>query len=192
MRTALLDGEVWKQIPDYSSYEVSSLGRVRSLDRIEYVGSLQRTGGHFRKRKGKEIQTSSKEGAYKQIFLYKDGTAFPILVHRLVMSVFDPIDHFMEVNHKNGLKHDNRLDNLEWCSSGDNALHSTRVLKKNRGESVASSQLKEEDVLEIVSLLKTKSVKEVAEGYSVGEHAIWRIKWGDNWSWLTGIVRKEV
>ena len=193
MKTALIDGEVWRELPGYEEiYEVSSLGNVRSLDRLEFVSS-KRTGGHFRKRKGQNLSPTEGNMGYMQIALNRGGVVKLCLVHRLIYTAFSPHKKIREINHLNGIKRDNKLSNLEECSRRENALHSTRVLNKNIGEKVANSKLSEKEVLEIVeNYSEGISGVDLAIIYGVSPSTISRIIVGKNWTWLTGIKKGGV
>jgi len=112
--------EIWKDISGYEGlYQISNFGRVKSLPRVRigngtpYItkgkilkNSLGATGGYFRVVLCKE---------HKQTFCY---------VHRLVADAFIPkIEGKNVVNHINGLKTDNRVENLEWSTIQDNLQH---------------------------------------------------------------------
>ena len=131
--------EIWKDIIiqkngiiyDYSGlYQVSNLGRVRSLDRVD-------SNGH--KVKGKIMQYKPRKNGYVYATLCKDGKKQQqFLVHRLVATMFIPNpDNLPQVNHKNELKHDNVWTNLEWCTESYNANYGTRnerAGEKKKGE----------------------------------------------------------
>lgn len=185
---ALIDGEViWKVIEDYPNYEVSNTGLVRSKDRLE----LQPKGRHKREwiRKRKEKILSQCRKTYSYVGLYNNGVKCLKLVHRLVAEAFIPNTlSYKEVNHKDGDKFNNNVSNLEWCNRRQNALHSTRVLKKNIG---ISSKLVSADVLQIINLFDYGwNVQEIADNYNVSKHCIYSILKGTNWNWLTN-RRKE-
>lgn len=192
-RTALIDGELWEYIPDYESvYGISSHGRVFSYPRTESVAS-SRTGGHHRYRAGKFLTPKVGNAGYSQIGLYLNGKCKRHLVHRLVAKAFivNP-DNLKEVNHIDGDKLNNHYSNLEWSTRKLNSLHSTQILKKNRGENNSFSLLTEQQVLEIKDLLLSgHSQKDIAAQFNVTNHAIYRIHRGFNWQWLTGFDRKE-
>lgn len=101
-------------------YEVSSSGRVRSIDRIvnAKLGSKKRTAGRILK------QVVSSEG-YGMVNV---GGLNSVSVHRLIAGAFIPNSNGLPcVNHKNGIKTDNRIENLEWVTYSDNTKHSYKI-----------------------------------------------------------------
>lgn len=126
----LHDGEVWKTIPDYSYYEVSNYGRIRSLDKY-----INHNYGGKALRKGKVISQSKDERGYLLVGLTGDnGVKKSIKVSRIVANVFieNPNDK-PQVNHINGIKTDNTVKNLEWNTAGENVRHSWSTGLSNKG-----------------------------------------------------------
>ena len=119
--------ELWANCPGYDGlYEVSSLGRFRSVDR--YVD------GHWGKRKlfGKILSPGFNAGGYKGVNLCSLGRCRFTIVHRMVALAFVENPRNMPwVNHIDGDKKNNAASNLEWCSPSENALHSFRVLGRS-------------------------------------------------------------
>lgn len=117
--------EQWKKISKFPSYEVSSFGRVRSLDRVCRSGP----GIGIRNVVGKILKPFIVHSTgYMQIAL-PDRKKYS--VHRLVAREF--CDGWFEgavVNHKNGIRSDNRAENLEWITSSENIKHSFEYLKR--------------------------------------------------------------
>ena len=114
--------EVWKPAKGYEGYlEVSTRGNVRSVDRVITVRDgarvyEKRVEGRV-KAQGKNVQTG-----YMQIGVNHGKHA---TVHRLVAETFIPNpENRQQVNHKNFNRTDNRVENLEWCTSGENNWHS--------------------------------------------------------------------
>lgn len=115
-----LRNEIWKDIPEYSNYQISSLGNVRSN---KY--------GCWR------LLNPALDGAgYLIVYLRKDKKSIRFHVHRLVAQVFVN-GNGSDVNHKNGIKTDNRADNLEWCSRSENVKHAIRVLGLGKTRKIA-------------------------------------------------------
>lgn len=100
--------EIWKDIKGYEGlYQVSNTGRVKSLDRIDIIG---------RKIKGFYISPKN-DNDYQRLNLYKNGNRKTYSIHRLVAEAFIPNpENKLTVNHINHIRHDNRVDNLEWAT----------------------------------------------------------------------------
>ena len=119
--------EIWKDIIGYEGYyQVSSLGRVRSLNRTvrNHLG--------FTFAKGKVLSGIPRNG-YIRVQLFKDGKFKNYSIHRLVANAFvDNKNNMPEVNHKNEDKSDNRFNNLEWCSRKQNCNYGTRSERQSK------------------------------------------------------------
>lgn len=110
--------EIWEDVTDYEGYyQVSNKGRVKGVERTKMW-------------KGLEIPIQSKilkEGnskGYKKVNLSKDGIKETLKIHRLVAQTFIPNpDNLSDVNHKDGDKANNCVDNLEWITEQGNTLH---------------------------------------------------------------------
>ena len=107
-----MEQEIWKDIAWYNwLYQVSNLGRIFSQKR--------------RNTKGGILRPWSNPQGYEIASIYKDGKQCYHTVHRLVALAFIPqIEWKDQVNHKNGDKKDNRVENLEWCTQWENIKHS--------------------------------------------------------------------
>ncbi len=125
--------EIWKPIKNYTKlYEVSNLGRIRSIPRKKIqkrpYGDVEITV------KGQIIAQYVNIGGYKIVSLRKDKQVKTSYVHRLVVESFIKNKKGNYVNHKNGIRDDNRLENLEWCDRSYNDAHKYRELYgKKRG-----------------------------------------------------------
>jgi len=109
--------EIWKDIVGFEGrYQVSSLGRLKSLQ-----------GNSPSKRKEKILKLSLKNGYYKTL-LWKNSKATTILVHRIVAFAFlDNPDGKPNINHKDGNRANNTVENLEWCTQKENIYHSRNI-----------------------------------------------------------------
>lgn len=120
-----IDGEVWKPISGFENrYEVSSMGRVRSL-------SFNQTGRTL------ILKAGSNECGYLSVGLYDgDGRRQQrMYVHRLVAQAFIPNpDDLPHVNHRNEDPSDNRVENLEWLSAEDNNKYGGRLFRAAHGK----------------------------------------------------------
>jgi len=131
--------EIWRPIPGYEGlYEVSNLGRVRSLDRIT-ISAYFPNGHPF---KGKILSPShNKYPGYEILVLRKDKKSESHYVHRLVASAFLPNPHpekYNTINHKDENKHNNEVGNLEWCDDTYNLNYGTA--RKRRAETIVRRQ----------------------------------------------------
>ena len=117
--------EIWKDIPKYPGYQASTLGRIRTFNKITHTKKHGERHWKDRLLKFKPSQKNnhcSKQGIGYRVTLWKDGKSKDFLVARLIATTFleDLIETKMTVNHKNGNRQDNRIDNLEWLSRSDN------------------------------------------------------------------------
>ena len=79
---------------------------------------------------GKVLHQYKSEHGYLRVALYENGKQKRVLVHRLVAMKYIPNPHNLpQVNHKNGIKTDNRVENLEWCTASENQQHRRYTLK---------------------------------------------------------------
>jgi hypothetical protein len=113
--------ENWRPVVGFEGlYEVSDLGRVRSVTReIPYVIFGKETSGIHH---GKLKSTKRTDRGYVYLNLYKNNKEHPRKVHRLVMEAFLGPSR-MEINHKDADKENNSLSNLEYCTRLENMAH---------------------------------------------------------------------
>lgn len=119
--------EIWLPIPDTGDlYEASSLGRIRSKDRVIY--RLCRWGHMIEMhKKGRVLTPWSDANGYHTVYICFDGQRIAASTHRLVARAFVP-GHFegAHVNHRDGDKLNNEPGNLEWCTRSQNMHHAYR------------------------------------------------------------------
>ena len=119
--------ETWKDILGYEGiYQVSNLGNVKGVDRY-----VKYSNDSVKFIKERILKTHTNNVGYSIVSLNYDGRRKTKIVHRLVLEAFAPIDsNTMTVNHIDGIKLNNRLSNLEWCTLSDNIKHSYEKLKR--------------------------------------------------------------
>jgi transcription initiation factor IIF auxiliary subunit len=120
---------------------------------------------------------------YKVVKLFKNGKYKRVSVHRLVAKAFIKNPHNKEfVNHINGIKDDNRVENLEWVTSHENHIHAAKIGLKAKGESHGVSKLKNDDIIGIRQMLSDKvPQRKIASIFNVSQAAIKDINRGNTW-----------
>jgi hypothetical protein len=177
-------GEEWRPVPGYEGiYEISNLGRLKS----------------FRFRiKGPTILTPNRNSrGYCRYWLYNGTSRKNVAAHRMVLNVFvGTALHGYVCNHKNGIRHDNRLQNLEWVTISDNNSHAYATLNKKPsnpcGETAGASKLNASQVKEIVSRHRMgETSRSLAKEHSVTDRSINQILSGETWNCVTGFPLKR-
>ena len=156
--------EIWKDIKDYEGlYQISNYGNVKSLPKERH----NRRGVYIQKEKLLSLTNTST--GYKKVELVKDGKRKGFKVHRLVAQAFIPNpDEKPQVNHIDGDKTNNYVDNLEWATASENSIHAY-----NTG---LNSNKKELNENEIISMYMNGITKEdIAKQYGVSNAVIKRI-----------------
>lgn len=172
MNNNLIAPRVWKDIPGYEGlYKASNTGLIQAVKRSGSKGGI--------------LKPSIYKG-YKHVFLSKNNIRKPFSVHILVCMSFLPNKkNQMVVNHKDGKKTNNHIDNLEWCTKECNSLHAREVLGKNSiGQNNGNSKLTTREV-KFLRWLKYKysQIKacEIAEFYKMSDANICDIWNGKKW-----------
>lgn len=111
--------EIWKDIKGYEGlYKVSNLGRIK---RILFVNNI------IVKKQDKILKNQKHSAGYNIITLTKNSQQKICLIHRLVAEAFlEKIDGKTYINHKDGNKSNNSVDNLEWCTQKENMQHAVK------------------------------------------------------------------
>jgi hypothetical protein len=172
--------EIWKDIEGYEGrYQVSNYGNVKSLYQ-EYHG------GHGKKqliiRPEKLLALNKNNHGYSQVALCKDGKSKSKKVHRLVAEAFFiNYGDKPQVNHIDGDRLNNHVNNLEWCTSKENIVHGFEKLNSKRACGVRQhlAKLNDETIKEIRK--SSKSPYELAPEYGVNVRTIYRIKNNETW-----------
>lgn len=147
--------EIWKPVVGYEGiYEVSSLGRVKSCER-----TIIRSNGREINFPDKIMKPSINHKGYLIIDLRKNGKRSGGFVHRLVGKAFidNPLNK-EQINHKNGNKTDNRVQNLEWVTNQENMAHAYKFLgRTNKDASESRKRVVEQlsDDLSVISVFSS-------------------------------------
>jgi len=156
--------EIWKEIMSYPDYKISNKGRVLS---------------YKRNKEGKILKGGLAGNGYLTVILCDGVSNKRFYNHRLVG------DHFIDnelkkpqINHKNGDKLNNTVENLEWCTAKENLKHARfNGLNNLKGQLANNSKLNDEDVLSIKKIYKKGflSQKSIAKKYNVSQANISKI-----------------
>lgn len=122
------------------------------------------------------------------IITYVNGKDKKFFIHRLVLQTFKPVEDMdkLQVNHIDGDKQNNHVDNLEWCTQSENQKHAYKHgLNSNKGEHNPSCRLTEKQVIEIADLLiKSVPMSEIARRYGISKSAVASIREKRHWKYL--------
>jgi hypothetical protein len=171
--------EIWAEFD--TGYFVSSFGRV-AFAGYQYIGSK----GKYCTKQPKLIRVNANGRGYPQVNILGVSRR----VHRLVAESFiDNPRGFKQVNHKDGNKLNNRVDNLEWCNNSHNIKHAIELglLVHKKGDECQRAILSEEQVITIKSLFQQDHYprdKEIGLIYNVSEYAIYNIRKNRTWKYL--------
>lgn len=174
--------EVWKDIEGFEGvYQVSSFGRIKSMGRVidrDKMGKLV----IFEKILNPHID----QVGYPRLYLYKKNFKRRESVHRLVAFAFIPnTDNKPHINHINGEKTDNRVENLEWCTQKENVRHGFKIGLSCaiRGQDVVTAKIKNSDVPVIKKMRSEGAFYHViAKKFNVSVSCIRWIVSGINWA----------
>lgn len=150
----MYENEIWRPVTGYENlYEVSNLGRVKSVERYDSMCRLWKC----------KILKPIIVSGYNRIVLSKNGIKKQYSVHRLVAQAFIPNhDNLPVINHINEVKTDNRVENLEWVTHKENLEYSGNIEKWNK----SGIESKKKPVIQL-----TKNNEFVAEYESTMESA---------------------
>jgi len=171
MYPVIVDGVkmIWKDIKGYVGiYKVSDTGLVKSLDRTITHRNYDM------QRKGKIVTPRKDRGGYLYLCLCKNANLDYQKVHRIVANTFLPNPYNKTtVNHKDGIKDNNNISNLEWNTIKENNIHRVKI-HKLFGENHPSNKLTTEDVLNIRELYDTTntSYAKLAKKFKVSDSNI--------------------
>lgn len=151
--------EIWKDIKGQEGrYLISNIGRVKTFVQA------------CKSNKDGILKNGVDTGGYFIIKLYTNGKGTTTKIHRLVAETFiENPNNLPQVNHKDGNKQNNNVDNLEWCTPLENAKHSWDIglSKKYFGEQTSQAKFTEKQILEIRNKFPNQRVKDLAKEYGM-------------------------
>lgn len=177
--------EVWKDIPGFEGcYQASTFGRIRSLGGSITMANRWGTETTINK-KGRVLRPWISKSGYLYIGL---GLKSKKEVHYFVAVTFlGPRLHLHQVNHKDGIKTNNDISNLEWCTRSANIKHAFATGLNHSGSKHGISKLDEQQVTEIKMLLEGKKryskpyYSDLAKDYGVDRKTIEAIAKNKTW-----------
>lgn len=175
--------EIWKSVVGYEGYyEVSNFGDVRSVDR-----TLSHKRGYEAHYKSKPCKQSYNTSKYLCVSLSKDNKQKFLAIHRLVAISFLGLHEKLTVNHIDGNKENNRLENLEWISIEENLKHSWKSGLRDhldtKGDLNGNKSLTGEQVIEIRRRLDNGETQyKLHKEYGVSKYCIHAIHRRRTWT----------
>jgi hypothetical protein len=135
---------------------------------------------------GRYLKPTLPKNGYYQVSLTLEGRPHTRMVHRLIAQTFIPNpDGKRDVNHKNGVKTDNRVANLEWMTHAENAVHAFGLGLLHRGEKHPNSKLTESDVRTMREAHRVGvGYRELGERFHVTPYTVGQICRRESWRWL--------
>lgn len=131
--------ETWKKIPGYSNYMASDMGKIKTFNwKNQGITRIM-------------MPAKDKSGYLRTMLKGDDGKFNTVKIHRIIALTFiENSENKPEVNHKNSIRIDNRVSNLEWVTKSENIKHSFKYgNSSNRGELNPAATITEKDVIEI-------------------------------------------
>lgn len=180
--------EMWKPIEGYENYyEVSNYGRIRTVTR--FISNSGKNGMWYNSR---ILKFNMDKDGYCTVALQKECKVKRFKVHRLVLSTFGNYEEGLQVNHIDGDKTNNHLDNLEWVTCSQNIKHAFDIgLKTQVGSNNNCSKLTEKQVTQICDFFKntTFTNKQIASMFDIkSDETIRRIRKRMSWTHVTNNI----
>jgi len=172
-----MENEVWKDVNFEhwgEHYQVSNFGNIRSKDRLNYAFHHKSNKFTHFKKNGKILIPYKNVYGYLTVKLSIENIKKTLILHRLIAMTFIgvPEDEKNQVNHIDGNKYNNHIDNLEWCTSKENMHHAreTKLLVPKRlGESpiakkVAQINIKTNEIIKVWDCIKSARIEVAKNG----------------------------
>jgi hypothetical protein len=183
--------EIWKYIVGHEGrYEVSNLGRIRSVDRIVPNKRWHESGTRLYRSKIRS-QTPTGDGGYMGVCIHDAKQCYKrtiVKTHIAVLEAFvGPRPDGMDGCHNDGDVTNNTLDNLRWDTPKNNNSDKIKHGTAQVGSKNPSAKLNEYDVARIKSMIGKKSMVTISKEFGVSVTTIWLIKNGAKWAHVSSI-----
>jgi len=180
--------EEWRDVPEFEGYQVSSLGKIRGIDRL--------CGNRPGVTKGKILKPFRNKRGYLEVNLYNNSKSTAKIIHRLVAKAFISNDfNKPQVNHIDGNKLNNEVSNLEWMSNSENQLHAYSLgLQPSRaGENNVKAKITDKSVTELKVLYNSgKTIIDISNIMNINVSIIRNIIYGRTWKTNTiEIIKRD-
>lgn len=167
-----VNNELWKDIPGFPGYQASSFGRIKAVAKQSYNIKSKTLCW----RKERVLKSKPDSSGYLTHTLKGPYRKKTWLAHRIIAIAWLPNPNKKEfVNHKNGIKTDNRPQNLEWCTKSENGIHAVEFGLHNtlRGEKNGNHRLNKSEVIQIRASAGTH--QEIASKYGIAKSTVYAI-----------------
>ncbi len=164
----------WQKIKGFQDYEISNYGEIKSFN-------------DYHKKEPRLLNPSNIDYGYTLVSLTNNhGKRKTCLVHRLVAIAFikNNNEYKIQVNHKDGNKHNNVVTNLEWCTARENSQHAcdTGLNPSNPGEYNGMSKIDNKEAIQVIQkILDGKTNEEIAKEYNIHSRYVSLIRHKKRW-----------
>ncbi len=169
-----IEGEVWKEVDGFPDYRVSNMGRIKSLSKLKVRSN--KTGNFITKDRIIKQRHDVNGGGYLYLSICNTAGKHQKTAHVIVANAFIPNpENKPEVNHKFGIKTDNRVSQLEWATKSENQKHSYRIgLNSKAGEKHHLAKLNDEKVSSIRKMSEVEKVPNfvIAKHFNVSQQTV--------------------
>ena len=169
--------ELWKKIDDTPGVEISNLGRIKMPHRTSKWGRATKV------HPSRIVEYDNTVDYYHEFDTTFNGKRYRKYVHHLVAKYFIPNpENKPEINHIDGNKSNNRVDNLEWVTHKENCQHAFDIGLSPKGEKHGQSKLTPEMLIEVKQLYSTGlSQRKVAKIIGISQPLVWAILHEKTW-----------